>query len=143
MPKHKHPYIRKHTYMDIMHAYVHTYLVPIEYIYSLSLPIYIYTQSLTYSDIHLSSLTAADSKNVKHGCGTIHAGAPSFCGLELEDSHVPTVWLLLYLSCSKKKTLPRSLLWPGDHGPSGGLPTDGVPMQGHRDTAVLAIQTRT
>ena len=36
-----------------------------------------------------------DSKKLEHGCRMIHAGVPSFCGLRLEDDHVPTLWLLL------------------------------------------------
>ena len=36
-----------------------------------------------------------DSKKLEHGCRMIHAGFPSFCGLGLEDGHVPTFWNLL------------------------------------------------
>ena len=36
-----------------------------------------------------------DSKKLEHGCRVICAGVPSSFGLGLEDSHVPTFWLLL------------------------------------------------
>ena len=43
-----------------------------------------------------------DSKKLEHGCWMIHAGLPSSFGLGLEDGHVPTFWLLLYLPRSSK-----------------------------------------
>ena len=36
-----------------------------------------------------------DCEKLEHGCKMIFAGFPSFCGLGLEDGHVPIVWLLL------------------------------------------------
>ena len=40
----------------------------------------------------------ADSKKLEHVCRLIYAGFPSFCGLGLEDGHVPTFCLLLWES---------------------------------------------
>ena len=41
----------------------------------------------------------ATSKKLEPGCRRICAGVPSGLGLGLEDSHVPTFWLLPYFSC--------------------------------------------
>ena len=34
-------------------------------------------------------------KKLEHGCRMVCAAFPSFCGLGLEDHHVPTFWVLL------------------------------------------------
>ena len=41
--------------------------------------------------------TTIDSTKLEHGFRTIYAGFPSYSGLVLEDSHVPTFWILLYI----------------------------------------------
>ena len=39
-----------------------------------------------------------DPKKWEHGSRIVYAGFTSFYGLGLEDGHVPTLWLLLYIS---------------------------------------------
>ena len=39
--------------------------------------------------------TRLHKPKLEHGCRMIYAGVPSFCGLRLEDGHVPTFWLPL------------------------------------------------
>ena len=41
---------------------------------------------------------AVGSKKFEYGSGMIWAGFPSFFGLGLEDSHIPTCWLLLQVA---------------------------------------------
>ena len=36
-----------------------------------------------------------DSKKLEYGFRVIYAGVPSFTGFEVEDSRIPTFWLLL------------------------------------------------
>ena len=36
-----------------------------------------------------------DSRKLEYGSGTFYAGLPSFLGLGMEDSHIPTFCLLL------------------------------------------------
>ena len=38
-----------------------------------------------------------DSEKLEHGCRMIHADFGSYCTVGLEDGHVPTFWLLLYI----------------------------------------------
>ena len=49
-----------------------------------------------------------DSKKLEYGPGTINAGFPSSVGFGLEDSHIPTFWLLLYPQRPFIKRLPGS-----------------------------------
>ena len=46
--------------------------------------------------ISVSTVDSGGSKELELGCTTIYAGLPSFCGLGLEEGHVPTLWLLPY-----------------------------------------------
>ena len=51
-------------------------------------------------------------KNLEHGCSTTCAGFPSFCGLGLEDGHVPIFWLLLYYKDTWTLWVVRARLLP-------------------------------
>ena len=46
-----------------------------------------------------------DSKKLEHGCRMMHAVFSSFRGLWLEDSHVPTSWLLLHVPQKSSLTI--------------------------------------
>ena len=49
-----------------------------------------------------------DSKKLEHGRRMFYTGFASFFGLGLDDGHVPTFWLLLYV----QGTWTHCLLWP-------------------------------
>ena len=81
-----------------MYIYIYIYLFIYTYVYVyICICVFVYLHTHVCFDVYvniISGLNAVYCKELEHGYRMTFAGLPSFCGLGLEDGHVPTCWLV-------------------------------------------------